>query len=124
MFVAKMLFVLAAVVLVSGTPQGFGGFGAPRILTESELESSRKVLQNSLTKLAAGEGPNYTISKILSASVQVVAGSLDKYSVELIDSAGEKKVCDVSIWTRSWLPNGTEVTFDCPNEQKVIKNHS
>ncbi|XP_030563185.1 sarcocystatin-A [Drosophila novamexicana] len=121
MFVAKVLFVCAAVVLVSGYPQVFGG---PRQLSESEIEEATNRLQSSLTKLAAGEGPNYRISKVLSASTQVVSGSLDKYNVELIDSNDAKKVCNVEIWNRSWLPNGIEVTFDCPNERKVIKNHS
>ncbi|XP_064537038.1 sarcocystatin-A [Drosophila montana] len=121
MFVAKVLFVCAAVVLVSGYPLALGG---PRQLSESEIEEATNTLQKSLTKLAAGEGPNYRISKVLSVTTQVVSGSLDKYNVELIDSNGDKKVCNVEIWGRSWLPNGIEVTFDCPNEEKVIKNHS
>lgn len=60
----------------------------------------------------------------MSASVQVVAGTLERYNVELIDSNQETKVCDVEIWDRSWLPNGIEVTFNCPNEPKLVRNHS
>ncbi|TDG41128.1 hypothetical protein AWZ03_012455 [Drosophila navojoa] len=121
MFVAKILLVCAAVALVSGNPQGFG---APRELSGDDLEESRATLESSLTKLAAGTGPYYRVSRILSASTQVVTGTLNRYKVELIDTNKETKVCDVEIWSRNWLPNGVEVTFDCPNEAKEVRNHS
>ncbi|KAH8356631.1 hypothetical protein KR084_005847 [Drosophila pseudotakahashii] len=127
MFVAKILILCSACLLVSGTPQGFGGFGgfgAPRSLEGEDLAASQRTLEASLSKLAAGEGPHYRISKILSASTQVVAGSRDEYSVELIDSEGATKVCEVVIWSRSWLPNGIQVTFNCPNEPKVVRTYS
>lgn len=59
MFVAKILLVCATVALVAATPQ-LGGFGAPRELSAEELAESTKVLQSSLAKLAAGDGPSYT----------------------------------------------------------------
>ncbi|TDG41127.1 hypothetical protein AWZ03_012454 [Drosophila navojoa] len=121
MFVAKIVLLCAAVALVSGNPQMLG---APRQLSGAELEQSKLTLQESLTKLAAGEGPSYRISKILSASHQVVAGSLDSYTVELIDSNNQTKVCDVKIWSRTWLENGIEVTFECPNEVTLVRKHS
>ncbi|KAH8238427.1 hypothetical protein KR032_006807 [Drosophila birchii] len=124
MFVAKILLLCTVCALAVATPQGFGGFGAPKQLEGQELVESQKTLQSSLDKLAAGEGPHYRISRILSASTQVVAGSKDSYTVELIDRNGVAKVCDVDIWSRTWLPNGIEVTFKCPNEPVLTKKHS
>ncbi|XP_037727306.1 sarcocystatin-A-like [Drosophila subpulchrella] len=124
MFLAKILILCSACLLISATPQGFGGFGAPKTLQGEELVSAQRVLQASLTKLAAGEGPHYRISKIRSASTQVVAGSKHIYSVELIDNEGAIKVCNVDIWSRSWLPNGIQVTFRCPNEPELVRQHS
>lgn len=57
MFVAKLLFVCAAVALVAANPQGLG---APRELSPEELGNSLEILNSSLRKLAAGDGPNYT----------------------------------------------------------------
>ncbi|KAH8287050.1 hypothetical protein KR054_001323 [Drosophila jambulina] len=124
MFVAKILLLCTVCALASATPQGFGLLGAPKQLEGQELVESQKTLQASLDKLAAGEGPHYRISRILSATSQVVAGSKDSYSVELIDRNGATKVCDVDIWSRSWLPNGIQVTFTCPNEPVLVKTHS
>ncbi|XP_052857822.1 sarcocystatin-A [Drosophila gunungcola] len=127
MFVAKILLLCTACVLVSATPHGFGGpmiVGGPRTLEGEDLVAAQQTLQSSLTKLASGDGPHYRISRILSASVQVVAGSKHVYSVELIDNKGATKVCDVEIWSRSWLENGIEVIFKCPNEPELVKKHS
>ncbi|XP_022208511.2 sarcocystatin-A [Drosophila obscura] len=138
MFNRKFLLICVAfagiAALVSGSPHGdgdgevpppaFGGLGAPRTLSGAELENAHATLKASLDRLAAGEGPSYRVSKILSASVQVVAGSLNSYIVELIEPNGITKVCEVRIWSRHWLPNGIEVTFNCPNEPQVIKSHN
>ncbi|XP_017018030.1 sarcocystatin-A [Drosophila kikkawai] len=124
MFFAKILLLCTVCALASATPQGFGVLGGPKQLEGQELVESQKTLQASLDKLAAGEGPYYRISRILSASTQVVAGTNDSYSVELIDRTGATKVCDVDIWSRGWLPNGIRVTFRCPNEPELIKKHN
>lgn len=62
--------------------------------------------------------------KVLEATSQVVAGISYKFTVELIDESDVQKVCKVDIWNRSWLPNGIEVTFKCPNEPELTKKHS
>jgi len=59
MFLAKILIFCTACLLISATPQGFGGFGAPKTLQGEELASAQRTLQASLTKLATGEGPHY-----------------------------------------------------------------
>ncbi|EDW81959.1 uncharacterized protein Dwil_GK25384 [Drosophila willistoni] len=124
MFIVKVMFLALALVLVNGQPQGFGGVGAPRQLSPEEFHQAEETLQFSLSKLAAGDGPHYKIGRILEASSQVVAGSLDKYTVELIDSHNHTTECKVSIWSRTWLTNGIEVTIDCPNQPTVTKTHN
>ncbi|EDV46277.1 sarcocystatin-A [Drosophila erecta] len=120
MFLAKILILCSACVLISATHTAFG---APRTLEGADLVSAQETLQASLTKLAAGDGPHYRISKILSASRQVVSGYRNDYTVELIDNEGATKVCNVDIWSQSWLPNGIQVTFRCPNEPEVVRSH-
>ncbi|XP_017063973.1 sarcocystatin-A [Drosophila eugracilis] len=123
MFLAKIAILCTVLVLVSGNEE-YPTFGGPKTLQGEELARSQETLQNSLTKLAAGEGPHYRISKVISAFTQVVAGSRDVYTVELIDSSGATKVCEVDIWSRTWLPNGIQVTFKCPNEPELVRSHS
>ncbi|XP_016948040.1 sarcocystatin-A [Drosophila biarmipes] len=123
MFFTKILILCTACLLVSKA-HGFGAVGAPRTLEGEDLAKAQRTLQASLTKLAAGEGPHYRISKIISATSQVVAGSKHVYNVELIDNEGATKVCTVEIWSRTWKQNGIEVTFKCPNEPELVKQHS
>ncbi|BFG00471.1 sarcocystatin-A [Drosophila madeirensis] len=136
MFKHKFLLICLALAgigaLASGSPHGdgeappaaIGGLGAPRTLTGAELDRAHATLTSSLNTLAAGEGPSYRVSKIMSATVQVVAGSLNSYIVELIEPNGATKVCEVRIWSRHWLPNGIQITFNCPNEPEVVKTHN
>ncbi|XP_030376479.1 sarcocystatin-A-like [Scaptodrosophila lebanonensis] len=125
MFVAKLLLVCSATFLVANAlPQGFGALGAPSQLSGSSLQAAEETLRSSLTKLASGDGPSYRLSKILSASYQVVSGSLNKYRAELVDGNGSTKVCDIDIWSQSWLPNGIQVTFRCAGEPELVKNHN
>ncbi|EDV31652.1 uncharacterized protein Dana_GF15461 [Drosophila ananassae] len=124
MFHAKIVLLCTACVLVMGKPQGFGGFGSPQKLEGQQLIDAQQELHSSLVKLDAGDGPHYRIVKVLEATSQVVAGISYKFTVELIDESDVKKVCKVDIWNRSWLPNGIEVTFKCPNEPELTKKHS
>ncbi|XP_004519757.1 putative cysteine proteinase CG12163 [Ceratitis capitata] len=95
--------------------------GGARKLDDKDAEER---LQASLDKLAAGDGPNYRISEIYSATTQVVSGTLTKIDAELVNEHNEKERCIVKIWSRTWLPNGIEVTFKCPNKELVKRRHS
>ncbi|XP_065361910.1 sarcocystatin-A-like [Calliphora vicina] len=119
---SNKLFVLFAltVTIVNAMPneeQLVGGI-RPADFTKAEEE-----LNASLKKLAAGDGPNYTLGKIYSAETQVVAGTMTRIVADLIDADGKTKKCKVSIWSRSWLPNGIEVTFECDGEEKIVRKH-
>ncbi|EDW51230.1 sarcocystatin-A [Drosophila sechellia] len=120
MFLAKILILCTACVLVSAS---WAEFGAPRNLEGQDLANAQQRLEASLTKLAAGDGPHYRLSKVLSATSQVVSGVRNDYSVELIDNQGATKVCHVDIWSKPWLPGGIQVTFNCPNEPELVRRH-
>ncbi|XP_030376202.1 sarcocystatin-A-like [Scaptodrosophila lebanonensis] len=120
MFSSKVIVVLglALTIVAANVP------GAPRVLTGDDLKDAENTLNSSLQKLASGDGPNYQLGKIISATRQVVSGSLYKYEVELVDGNKATKKCNVSIWSQPWLDNGIEVSFECPGEDKVVKKHS
>ncbi|XP_037817319.1 putative cysteine proteinase CG12163 isoform X1 [Lucilia sericata] len=87
-------------------------------------EDAEKELQNSLSKLASGDGPSYKISKVHAATKQTVAGTLTKIDCDLIAADGKEERCEVQIWSRAWLKDGNEVTINCPNKELVKKRHS
>ncbi|KAH8311166.1 hypothetical protein KR044_004646, partial [Drosophila immigrans] len=97
--------------------------GAPTPLTGDDLTTATNVLNKSLVTLASGDGPNYQLGKVISASRQIVSGVKYLYEVELV-SGSSTKTCKVEIWSQPWVKdNGNEVTFDCP-DGKVVKNHN
>lgn len=53
---------------------------------------------------------------MLSASSQVVSGSLTKIKVKMLLS-GNEVVCDFEVWEQSWLPSGRKVKVNCDNEK-------
>ncbi|XP_037942430.1 sarcocystatin-A-like [Teleopsis dalmanni] len=93
-------------------------------LTGDQLTSAQEYLEKSLAKIAAGDGPKYKLSKVISATQQVVSGILYKFKTELIDDKKTTKTCDVSISGQPWLENGIEVTFECEGEEKLLKKYS
>ncbi|KAI8118430.1 Sarcocystatin-A [Lucilia cuprina] len=98
--------------------------GCPVKLTGNDIKISEDVLNKSLTKLAAGDGPVYKLVKINSASRQVVSGSKYVINADLMDENEKVKTCDIEIWSQAWLENGIQVTFDCPGEEKLVRKHS
>uniref|UniRef100_A0A034WRI9 Sarcocystatin-A n=1 Tax=Bactrocera dorsalis TaxID=27457 RepID=A0A034WRI9_BACDO len=123
--ISAKLFVLfgcvIAVVLAMPNEQILGGVSQ---LSGEDLKQAQEELKNSLTKLATGDGPAYKISKVNSASSQVVSGTLYKFNVDLISGNNEVKNCNVEIWSQPWLPEGIQVTFDCEGEEKIVRKHS
>ncbi|XP_023167257.2 sarcocystatin-A-like [Drosophila hydei] len=118
MFSMKIIFIfgLALTVVSAGIRGGI------KELSGDDLKEAEETLNNSLTKLASGDGPNYKLGKIIKATRQVVSGSKYVYDVELIEDSSTK-ICNVVIWSQPWLENGIEVTFNCPDGQ-VVKKHS
>ncbi|XP_017846215.1 sarcocystatin-A-like [Drosophila busckii] len=117
----KVIFLLGLTVAVAmaGHVPTLGGVEE---LSGAGLKEAEDTLNLSLTKLAAGEGPNYKLGKIISASRQTVSGFKYIYQVELVEGS-KTKTCNVEIWSRTWLKDGIEVTFNCP-EGSVTKKHS
>ncbi|XP_039968399.1 sarcocystatin-A-like [Bactrocera tryoni] len=124
MISAKLFVLLGCVIaVVVAVPEGHLVGGATPLSGE-DLKRAQEELQNSLTKLATGDGPAYKISKVNSASSQVVSGTLYKFNVDLIAGNDEVKNCNVEIWSQRWLPEGIQVTFDCEGEEKIVRKHS
>ncbi|XP_017874474.1 PREDICTED: sarcocystatin-A-like [Drosophila arizonae] len=118
MLTMKIIFILGlALTIVSATIPG----GVTE-LSGADLKEAEDALNNSLSKLASGDGPNYKLGKIIKVTRQVVAGYRYVYDVELIEGS-KTKVCNVQIWSQPWLENGIEVTFNCPDGQ-VVRKHS
>ncbi|XP_061395229.1 sarcocystatin-A-like [Musca vetustissima] len=89
----------------------------------SDFNDVEKALNNSLSKLAGGDGPNYKLVKIYSASKQVVSGTLTRIEADLMDENGQIKRFKISIWSQPWLKNGIKVTFECDGEPAVVRSH-
>ncbi|XP_016926037.3 cathepsin F isoform X2 [Drosophila suzukii] len=88
-------------------------------------EAAKAQLQESLDKLIAGEGPQYKIVKVYSASRQVVSGTLTRIDADLIDGSDSKHRCIVEIWTKAWVrKDAHEITFKCRNQPVVQARHS
>uniref|UniRef100_A0A1L8ECX0 Putative cysteine proteinase n=1 Tax=Haematobia irritans TaxID=7368 RepID=A0A1L8ECX0_HAEIR len=92
--------------------------------TSLDNDEAKEVLTTSLEKIAGGDTPTYKVSKVHKASRQIVSGTLTKIDCDLLDSDGEEHRCEVQIWSRSWLPDGNEVTVNCPKKQLVKKRYS
>ncbi|XP_037816883.1 sarcocystatin-A-like [Lucilia sericata] len=121
----KYVLILCLISLATfayGNPESC--VGCPVKVTGNDIKKSEEVLNKSLTKLAAGDGPVYKLVKINSASRQIVSGSKDVINADLMDENEKVKTCDIEIWSQPWLDNGIEVTFNCPGEEKLVKKHS
>ncbi|XP_037943267.1 sarcocystatin-A-like [Teleopsis dalmanni] len=119
----KTIFLLSLAIIVVAA-NDVPVLGGVQNLSGDDINSAKEALELSLTKLAAGEGPSYKLSKILSATSQVVSGIAYKIKAELIDSNDATKICNIGIWSQSWLENGIEVTFECDGEEKLVRKHS
>ncbi|XP_062125588.1 cystatin-like protein [Drosophila sulfurigaster albostrigata] len=107
-------FTIFAVVCVSlAQPVRVGG---PRELQGNDLREAIDNLDAVLAKLATGDGPSYRVVKVTKVTVQVVAGSLHTYTVEL-DKSGASKQCTVKIWSQPWLDR-TSTKIECEGDDK------
>ncbi|XP_075144531.1 sarcocystatin-A-like [Haematobia irritans] len=119
MLATKLLILLSFYLTIAMAEQQVVGGATP----VRDLKKVEDDLNKSLSKLATGDGPHYTLGKVYSATRQVVAGTKTKMVADLIDKDGNTKKCNVTIWARPWLPNGIQVTFDCDGEPQVIRSH-
>lgn len=59
------------------------------------------------------------MKEILSATRQVVAGSLTKFKVSmLLGDAKDNVICDFEVWEQAWIADGRKVKVSCDNEKK------
>uniref|UniRef100_A0A1A9ZT11 Cystatin domain-containing protein n=1 Tax=Glossina pallidipes TaxID=7398 RepID=A0A1A9ZT11_GLOPL len=86
------------------------------VMAENELKGS-------LAKIAASTGPKYRVARINSAYTTAGKGTLTKYDADLIDERNRIKQCNITIWSRPWLENGVEVTFECDGEEVMVRKY-
>uniref|UniRef100_A0A1I8PQC8 Uncharacterized protein n=1 Tax=Stomoxys calcitrans TaxID=35570 RepID=A0A1I8PQC8_STOCA len=92
-------------------------------LTGMALMAAEHQLRTVLRKLAeSDEGPDYRVGIIFGGTEQLVAGSLKTLIVTLMDLNNLKHNCEVDLWTRPWLTDGTEVTIRCECMRTLFKH--
>lgn len=99
--------------------------GGIRSLTKAELTDTEHIQR--VDKIMVSDGGSKggsSSARIVSGTVQIVAGKLYKYAVEFDVADGSSKLCKLSSWERPWLEekNPTEAfkyTVSCPDEQQT-----
>ncbi|XP_005182863.1 sarcocystatin-A [Musca domestica] len=116
----KFLVVAFFAVLAIAKANEFCAGCVTTVTDDKGLERATNTLNNSLKKLAAGEGPHYKLVKINSATSQVIRGHLFRINADLEDENGHTKTCDIKIIEFT----DVNITFNCPEEQEVSRTHS
>ncbi|EDW97565.1 cystatin-like protein [Drosophila yakuba] len=119
---AKVIFVLSLTLAVAFANPRLPP-GAPKPLDGEDLSKAKELLNTTLAQLATADGPNYQVLNVISASSQLVAGTLHKFEVEL-SNGSETKECTVKIWDRPWLHEkgeATNVKVQCKDDALVEK---
>ncbi|EDW67560.1 cystatin-like protein [Drosophila virilis] len=122
MFGSKLIYltILALVCVLVASDESPPIVGGHKELSGEELEKAVANLHATLAKLSTGDGPNYAATKVLKVTTQVVAGTLDTYTVELT-SDNVAKQCTVKIWSQPWLKeNGTNVKIECQGDDAKV----
>ncbi|EDW24486.1 GL24172 [Drosophila persimilis] len=118
MHALKVIFVLGLVLAVA-----FAGYaGRPRTLEGADLKEAEQLLSTTLSQLATGDGPSYQLVNLISATSQVVSGTLRTYKVELSDGS-DKKQCTVKIWSQPWLEEsgkGINIKVQCEGDEAEL----
>ncbi|KAM7359242.1 sarcocystatin-A-like [Cochliomyia hominivorax] len=97
--------------------------GGRKILQGPLLLEAEHELRTALMKIAEDdEGPFYRVGIIFGGTEHTVAGSLKTVAAELIDYNSIKHNCEVDMWTRPWLTDGTEVTIRCECMRTIFKH--
>ncbi|XP_067631479.1 sarcocystatin-A-like isoform X2 [Eurosta solidaginis] len=95
-----------------------------KIVNTMTRDEAMRSLSASISKLAEGDGPCYEIRDVNSATKQLLTATFMDMNVDLIDKKnGAKKNCNVQIWSQPWLEEGVQVSFECPNEERVVVTH-
>ncbi|KAH8381675.1 hypothetical protein KR093_010517, partial [Drosophila rubida] len=114
---SKLFYLTIFAVVCVSMSQILGG---PSELSGDGLKKAIDNLDVALAKLATGDGPSYKAGKVIKVTTQVVAGSLDTYTVELV-KGGETKQCTVKIWSQPWLSeNGTNIKIECDGDDDKV----
>lgn len=105
--------------------------GGPRVVGKEEYPSISELINHGLpllNELAGGDGHTYQLSNILEATKQVVAGISYKIKAQFVrrdENSQQLTVeCNVTIWDKSWVPNGQRVDYNCDQEKCYNFTHN
>jgi len=93
-------------------------------ITGDRLTEAEQELSFALTTLSSGEGPRYRLSKIRTATAQVVSGIAYTYDAELIADDNTTVDCTIKLWSQPWMQNGNQITFNCNGQDEVVKSYT
>ncbi|KAL5273689.1 CTSF family protein [Megaselia abdita] len=100
---------------IGGSPPG----AAKDITNEEAFEMANKVFKS----LATGDN-SITVTKVLLATKQTVAGINYNFKVNVIQNGAEKTNCVLNIYTRPWEQgDNSETSLSCPGEEKITTKH-
>lgn len=98
--------------------------GGKSPMSDAEARLYTNTVLDTIAKRSGADVEPLQVVTIQSATKQVVAGALYEIKVRVLDKAtGVEQDCEFSIWSRLWLPDGTEVTSKCnglPNDKFTI----
>ncbi|EDW16666.1 cystatin-like protein isoform X1 [Drosophila mojavensis] len=120
MFNSKIFYLTLFALVCSILARSHHLNGAPGELSGVELNKAVESLQATLAKLATVDGSSYTVTKVLKVTRQLVAGYLEKFTVELTKDDVTQQ-CVVQIWTQLWLKeNGTNIKINCEGDDTKV----
>ncbi|XP_050067983.1 uncharacterized protein LOC126556639 [Anopheles maculipalpis] len=104
------------------TRRSVGALGGSRSLSKDELVATEHIERVDKILVSNGGTKESSNARIVSGTVQIVAGKLYKYAVEF-NVDGSTKLCKLSSWERPWLEEkdpeeAYKYTVSCPDTEK------
>ncbi|XP_073820261.1 sarcocystatin-A-like [Musca autumnalis] len=117
----KLFVVVLLATLAIAKPNSPPCLGCPsEVGDEKGTHDATEALKDALKKLAAGDGPHYSLHIVHKATTQVIQGHLYKLNADLVDENNDIKNCDVEIIDFKEVT----VTFKCGKESPLTRKYS
>uniref|UniRef100_A0A1A9WNF7 Cystatin domain-containing protein n=1 Tax=Glossina brevipalpis TaxID=37001 RepID=A0A1A9WNF7_9MUSC len=127
MFNLKILIFIITVLAIGRGEQAFRTRARRYMDSIVEIENfvaAETQLKNSLTRIAATTGPKYRLARVNTAYTATGTGTMTKYNADLFDEHNKIKHCSITLWSRPWLENEIEVTFECDGEDIIVRKYN
>ncbi|XP_037950977.1 sarcocystatin-A-like [Teleopsis dalmanni] len=112
----KVALIMGILIVFVAAHVTANATGMPE-LKDEQLRKAANLLENSILRLASGEGPKYRVSKVISAVHP--NNNENEYSInaELINAKNENKKCVINIKSQP----DVELGIECEGEPKIVK---